>query len=70
MIAPVKKQEGEYFVSIDYHLQELHKLEENLEAQKKLVKYYKEEIKRVEKENGEIKEQLKKFLNQLGGKND
>lgn len=61
---------GEYFVSLNYYLQEVHKVEEQVADLKKLLKYYKEENKNLEKENKEIKERLKTFFNQLGGINE
>ncbi len=63
---PVIKKADEYFVSAEYYLEELRKKDEEIENYKNLVSYYKHELKDTEKENKELKEKLKHFLERLG----
>lgn len=62
MIPPVKKEKEDYYVSIEYHLQELHRLE-NLNKEEKEIK---KRLKELEKENIELRTQLKELLNKIG----
>jgi hypothetical protein len=58
MIPPVKKEQDNYYVSIEYHLQELNKIENK----------YKEDIKlaeKLKKENNELRNKIKDLLKEL-----
>lgn len=58
MIPPVKKEKENYYVSIEYHLQELNKIENK----------YKEDIKiaeKLKKENIELRNKIKDLLKEL-----
>lgn len=58
MIPPVKKELDNYYVSIEYHLQELNKIENK----------YKEDIKiaeKLKKENIELRNKIKDLLKEL-----
>lgn len=58
MIPPVKKEVDNYYVSIEYHLQELNKIENK----------YKEDIKLAEKlkeENIKLRNKIKDLLKEL-----
>lgn len=61
MIAPVKKENEEYYVSIEYHLQELHRLEMLNKEDKEIKK----RLKELEKENKELREQIKELLRSI-----
>lgn len=58
MIPPVKKENEDYYVSIEYHLQELHRLE----MLNKEEKETKKRLKELEKENIELREKIKELL--------
>lgn len=61
MIPPVKKEQDNYYVSIEYHLQELHRIE----SLNKEDKETKKKLKELEKENKELREQIKELLRTL-----
>lgn len=58
MTPPVKKEQDDYYVSIEYHLQELHRLE-NLNKEDKEIR---KRLKELEKENTELREKIKELL--------
>jgi predicted transcriptional regulator len=58
MIQTVKKEQDDYYVSIEYHLQELHRLE-NLNKEDKEIR---KRLKELEKENTELREKIKELL--------
>ena len=62
----IKNPDGSYWISDAYHLSELKKKDDEIENYKNLVSYYKDNLKKVEKENKEMKEKLKHFLERLG----
>lgn len=55
-----------YFITLEKHEKEIEELNEELKANKKLLKYYKDENKRLEKENEDMKGKIEHFLNYLG----
>ena len=59
MIAPVKKIDNEYYVSIDSYLYEVHKIEEKY----KINQEYTEELK---KENEKLRNDLRELLKVIG----
>lgn len=61
MIPPVKKEQDNYYVSIEYHLQELHRLEMLNKEEKEIRK----KLKELEKENIELRNQVKDLLKEL-----
>ena len=63
MISPVKKnKEGNYFVSMEFHLAELQKYEEEVKGYKKLIKYLKEENKELEEKRKIAYNNLERIL--------
>lgn len=58
MTPPVKKEQDNYYVSIEYHLQELHRLETLNKEEKEIRK----RLKELEKENIELRDKIKELL--------
>lgn len=58
MTPPVKKEQDNYYVSIEYHLQELKRLEDLNKEEKALRK----RIKELEEENLELRTKIKEWL--------
>lgn len=55
-----------YFITLEKHEKEIEELNDELKANKKLLRYYKDENKRLEKENEDMKGKIEHFLNYLG----
>lgn len=67
MNPPVKKEnENQYFVSMEYHLAELEKYEQELKDQKKYIRYLKDRNKELEQDYAELSKKLKDFFKQIG----
>ena len=63
MNPPVKKdKQDQYFVSMEYHLAELEKYEQEIKDQKKYIRYLKDENKELEEKKKEAEDNLKKVL--------
>lgn len=67
MNPPVKKEnENQYFVSMEYHLAELEKYEQEIKDQKKYIRYLKDRNKELEENYAEITKRLNEFFKQIG----
>lgn len=58
----LNEKTNEYFISIDTHMNDIRKYEEQLRDFKTIIKRLKEENKELEKENIELRQKIKTIL--------
>ena len=58
----LNEKENEYFISLDTHMSDIRKYEEQLTDFKTIIKRLKEENKELEKENIELRQKIKTIL--------
>lgn len=61
MNKPVKKEQGEYFVSVEYHMNEMAKCyHKEMELKKEIA-----QLRGLRKENEELRQKIKELLNKI-----